>query len=140
MYATIIPHPAEKSMLFSFFDKIPHDVEQNQAPGESQRSEEKNGGAGQSAGLCADIFLVKAVKRDNVRIQLFHIRLIHCLMTSHGSRHVLNELSRRVSEGGRAVKHGRNEGVLRMIEKKFGRLNFYGVVGVVVLSASCQII
>ena len=69
----------------------------------------------------------------HLRVQIFHIGVVHRLLAPGGLGHLLDELARRVPKGGGAVEHRGSEGIVHMVQEQLGRLDLYVVIGVVIL-------
>ena len=131
-------------MPVSFFHKLYAAVDGHEHPRARQRCQKRSGGGGQGTQLltaCGQTAaLVQPVQGRDALPQRRHVGVVHRLLAPDGLGDVLDELARRVPQGGGAVVYRRGEGVVHIVQQQTGGFELHVIVELIVLALPCQII
>ena len=80
------------------------------------------------------------IKGIHIGKELLHIRAVHRLLPAHGFGYIFNHLAGGVPQGGGAVEHRCDKGVVHMFQKQLGRLDLHVIIEIVIFPGSGQIV
>ena len=78
--------------------------------------------------------MVEAVKGGDIGEEFFHKCVVNRPAAPYGFGNILYHLSGGIAQGGGTVKDRSNKSIIHIFKKKFGGLDFYIIVGIIVLS------